>query len=52
MVMARCGMTLEGILRRSGVSNAGVGDMAWYGILREEWERSQGATGVLRPMDE
>lgn len=52
MVMASCGLTLEGMLRRSGVSNAGVGDMAWYGILREEWGRSQGPARVLRPMDE
>lgn len=36
-VMQKCGMICEGILRQSGKSNAGIGDMAWYSILREDY---------------
>lgn len=37
-VMRHCGMTHEGTLRRAGRSNAGIGDLCVYGILRSEWE--------------
>lgn len=36
-VMQKCGLTYEGTLRKSGMSNAGLGDMAWYAILREDY---------------
>ncbi len=36
-VMSNCGMTKEGVLRGSDKSNNGIGDMAWYGILRDEY---------------
>lgn len=36
-VMEKCGLTYEGVLRQSGKSNAGLGDMAWYAILREDY---------------
>lgn len=36
-VMQKCGLVYEGTLRQSGRSNAGLGDMAWYAILREDY---------------
>ena len=37
-VMAKCGMTYEGTLRRSAVNNQGIHDICWYSILREEYK--------------
>ena len=37
-VMRRCGMTHEGTLRQADRSNAGIGDMCVYSILRSEWD--------------
>lgn len=37
-VMAHCGMTHEGTMRRAALCNAGVGDLGLYSILRNEWE--------------
>ena len=36
-VMAKCGMTFEGIQRQAGVNNQGICDISWYGILRDDW---------------
>ena len=36
-VMQKLGMTHEGVLRAADVSNAGVGDLAIYSILRSEY---------------
>lgn len=38
-VMAKAGMTKEGVLRQSRVERGEVFDEAWYSMLREEWER-------------
>jgi len=38
-VMRKCAMVYEGTLRRSGRNNQGIVDEAYYGLLREEWER-------------
>ncbi len=40
-VMAKCGMTFEGISPKSGRNNQGVCDIARYAILREEYRRNQ-----------
>lgn len=40
-VMKKCGMVHEGTLRRFDRSNQGIGDAAWYGILREEYEKGR-----------
>lgn len=40
-VMRHCGMTYEGTLRQACHSNAGIGDMCVYAILRSEWEEQQ-----------
>ena len=37
-VMRKCGMRYEGTLRQFAWSNAGIGDMCWYGILAAEWQ--------------
>ncbi|MBQ9827624.1 MAG: GNAT family N-acetyltransferase [Lachnospiraceae bacterium] len=39
-VMKKCGLTYEGILRKSDVCNAGIMDMCYYSILREEYRKS------------
>ncbi|MBP0969101.1 MAG: GNAT family N-acetyltransferase [Oscillospiraceae bacterium] len=36
-VMQKCGMKLEGVLRKSDWNNQGVADMCIYGLLREEY---------------
>lgn len=36
-VMRKCGLTYEGTLRRRDRCNQGIGDSAWYGILREDY---------------
>lgn len=35
-VMAKAGMTFEGVLRQSGRNNQGIVDMAFYSLLRSE----------------
>lgn len=37
-VMEKAGMSREGTLRASGRNNRGIVDMAWYSILRQEYE--------------
>ena len=37
-VMRKCGMTYEGTLRSSIVSNQGLSDACYHSILRDEWE--------------
>ena len=36
-VMAKCGMTFEGVHRQAGMNNQGLCDLSYYGILRKEW---------------
>lgn len=36
-VMKKCGMTLEGVLRRNGENNSGICDTAVYSILDDEY---------------
>ena len=36
-VMAKAGMTFEGVIRQSGRNNQGIVDLAYYSILRSEW---------------
>ena len=36
-VMRKCGMAQEGVLRQAGTTNAGVCDMVWYAILKEDY---------------
>lgn len=36
-VMQKCGLVKEGVLRHSGFSNAGVCDLVYYGMLKEEY---------------
>lgn len=36
-VMRKCGLTYEGTLRQRDRCNQGIGDSAWYGILREDY---------------
>ena len=37
-VMQKCGMVLEGILREHSLRKDGTrGDLAFYGILKNEW---------------
>ena len=42
-VMQKLGMTFEGVMRQAGVSNAGIGDIAVYSILRSEYLARGGA---------
>lgn len=42
-VMQKLGMTLEGVLRQAGRSNAGISDLAVCSILREEYFARGGA---------
>jgi len=42
-VMLRCGMSMDGTLRRAAVNNRGLVDMCYYSILKEEWEELRGA---------
>ena len=37
-VMRKCGMQYEGTLRQADWNNQGIVDVAWYGILRKEYE--------------
>lgn len=41
LVMAKCGMKKEGVLRCTGRNNQGICDEVVYGILREEYEASR-----------
>lgn len=43
-VMENCGLTREGILRRSDWNNQGVCDAVWYAILREDYFEKKGVT--------
>ena len=36
-VMVKCGMRYEGTRRQGSRSNQGLGDTAFYAILREDW---------------
>lgn len=36
-VMRKCGLQYEGTLRQRGWNNQGINDVAYYGILREEY---------------
>ena len=40
-VMAKAGMTFEGVIRQSGRNNRGIVDMAYYSILRSEWSEEK-----------
>lgn len=40
-VMEKCGLTYEGTLRQRGKNNQGVCDAAWYGILKEDYEKGR-----------
>lgn len=40
-VMAKCGLTYEGTLRRRGKNNQGICDTVWYGILKEDYEKGR-----------
>lgn len=37
-VMRKCGMKYEGTLRQADINNQGICDVAYYGILRCEWQ--------------
>lgn len=36
-VLRKCGLQYEGILRKRIRSNQGITDVAWYSILKEEY---------------
>ena len=36
-VMERCGLKYEGTLRQASRNNQGICDVAWYGLLREDY---------------
>lgn len=38
-VQRKCGLRYEGTFRRRIRSNQGITDVAWYGILKEEWKK-------------
>ena len=38
-VMQKIGMKYEGTLRQSSKNNQGIVDMAYYSVLKEEWEK-------------
>ena len=42
MVMKKCGLRYEGLLRQAGRNNQGICDMCVYGILRGDYEAEQG----------
>lgn len=41
-VMQKCGMIYEGTLRQADKNNLGIGDTAYYGILKSDWEKNKG----------
>ena len=41
VVMKKCGMVYEGIARQAGRNNQGLCDICGYGILAEDWFKSQ-----------
>ena len=41
MVMMKCGLNLEGTLRKSDRNNTGICDASWYSLLREEYEQNK-----------
>ncbi len=47
-VMNKCGMRFEGVQRRIGMSNSGIGDLANYSITREEYEEMKAHGGVKK----
>lgn len=36
-VMKKCGLQYEGTLRESDINNQGIGDTAWYALLRRDY---------------
>ena len=36
-VMSKCGLKFEGIKRKGGINNTGICDMAYYAILKSDW---------------
>ncbi len=42
MVMAKCGMKLEGLMRQADRSNKGICDCAMYAILADEYQADSG----------
>jgi len=44
-VMAKVGMTKEGVLRQSKVERGETIDEAWWAILRSEWSQGSSAAG-------
>ncbi len=48
-VMQKLGMTLEGVLRQAGRSNAGISDVAVYSLLHSEYLARGGSSGLLTP---
>ena len=43
VVMKKCGMVYEGIARQAGRNNQGLCDICSYGILAEDWFKSEHA---------
>ena len=39
-VMKKCGLQYEGTLRQADWSNQGIVDVSYYGLLRQDWEKS------------
>ncbi len=39
LVMQKCGLRYEGILRQTDRNNQGICDAVWYGLLRREYSR-------------
>ena len=40
-VMKKCGLVYEGTLRQRDKNNQGICDAAWYGILKEDYEKGR-----------
>lgn len=47
LVMRHAGMSYEGTLRQAGASQAGIGDLCVYSILRSEWQELRRGEGPL-----
>ncbi len=39
-VMAKCGLIKEGVHRQASKNNTGICDIAIYGLVRDDWQRS------------